>query len=96
MLTRLKRRLPDATDEALLQDLLDDAGRFIRAYTGRESVPEALEGAQLALAAAMFNRMGMEGETRHGEGSVERVAELLPEDVRRQINPYRLAKAVGP
>ena len=88
--------IPCTGRPALLQDLLDDAGRFIRAYTGRESVPEALEGAQLALAAAMFNRMGMEGETRHGEGSVERVAELLPEDVRRQINPYRLAKAVGP
>ena len=42
MLARLKRRLPDATDETLLQDLLDDAGRFIRAYTGRDTVPEPL------------------------------------------------------
>ena len=95
MLDRLKRRIPDAQDEQLLLDLLVDAGRFIRAYTGRDSVPDPLEGVQVSLAAVLFNRIGMEGETRHGEGSAERVAQLLPEDVRRQLNPFRLAKAVG-
>ena len=29
MLARLKRRLPDATDEALLADLLNEAAAFI-------------------------------------------------------------------
>lgn len=64
MLDRLKRRIPDAQDEQLLLDLLEDAGRFIRAYTGRDSVPEPLEGVQVSLAAVLFNRIGMEGETR--------------------------------
>ena len=95
MLERLKRRIPDAGDDDLLNDLIGDAAKFILAYTGRDGVPAALEGAQISIAAMMFNRMGMEGELRHGEGGMERVAEMLPEDIRRQLNPFRLAKAVG-
>ena len=95
MLTRLMRRLPEAQDEALLNDLLREAGDFIRAYTGRTEVPEALESAQVQLAAVLYNRLGMEGETRRAEGSVERVAEAVPEDLRRQLNPFRLARGVN-
>ena len=95
MLARLKRRMPDARDDALLEDLLEDAERMILAYTGREMVPEILEGAQLEIAAMLFNRMGMEGERSHSEGSVSRSADSLPEYLKRQLNPYRLAKAVG-
>ena len=97
VLERLKRRLPDAgeAEETLLEDLIADAGRFICAYTCRESVPGALEGAQLELAAVMYNRMGMEGETSHGEGGVNRVAELLPENIACQLRPWRRARTVG-
>ena len=95
MLHRLMRRLPDAEDLALLRDLLDEAGDFIRAYTGREAVPAALESAQVQLAAVLYNRLGMEGETRRSEGSTERAVEAVPEELRRQLNPYRLAKGVG-
>ena len=95
MLEKLFRRIPDAEDEELLGDLLEDAGRMIMAYTGRGEVPVALEGAQVALAAVLYNRMGMEGEVSHSEGGVSRSVELLPEDLKRQLNPFRLAKAVG-
>lgn len=95
MLERLKRRLPDAADDALLIDLIEDAGRAICAYTCRESVPAALEGAQLMLAAVYFNRMGMEGETSHSEGGVSRAAQLMPEDIAVQLRPWRLARTVG-
>ena len=97
MLEKLMRRLPEAgeDDMRLLQDLLDDAGDLIRAYTRRDYVPGALEGAQVALAAAMFNRMGMEGETRHDEGGISRTAQAMPEDILCQLRPYRLAKAVA-
>ena len=96
MLEKLKRRLPDAADadEALLSDLIADAGHFICAYTGRDSVPEALEGAQVQLAAVFFNRMGMEGETRHDEGGLARDVALLPEDIACQLRPYRLARVI--
>ena len=97
MLERLKRRLPDANaDDALLIELIEDAGRFICAYTCREEVPEALTGAQLALAAVYFNRMGMEGETAHNEGGLSRSAQLLPEDIAAQLRPWRLVRTVEP
>ena len=95
MLSKLKRRLSDLQDDLLLQDLLDAAAGTICAYTGREAVPAALEAAQLDIACIIFNRMGMEGESAHSEGSVSHTAESLPEFLKRQMNPFRLAKAVG-
>jgi hypothetical protein len=96
MLDRLMRRLPDAGEDqkALLEDLISDAGKAICAYTRRQSVPAELEGAQLQLAAVMFNRMGMEGEISHDEGGVTRRAGAIPEDIACQLRPWRLAKAV--
>ena len=94
MLSKIKRRLPDCSDEVLLQDLLDSAAGMICAYTGRESMPVQLEYMQIEIACILYNRMGMEGESTHSEGSVSHTAESLPEFVRRQINPFRLAKAV--
>ena len=94
MLAKLKRRLPDAADDALLNDLLEQAGAFIRAYTRRNEIPEGLEDAQIHIAAIMFNRMGMEGEISHNEGGVSRTAEMLPEDVKKWLNPWRVAKTV--
>ena len=95
MLAKLKRRLPDAKDEPLLNDLLEEAGAFICAYTGRKNVPEALGDAQVRIAAMLYNRMGMEGERSHGEGGVTRTAEALPGDLKSWLNGWRLARAVG-
>ena len=96
MLERLKRRLPDAGagEEALLNDLIEDAGRFICAFTLRDEVPEALTGVQVELAAIFYNRMGMEGEKSHNEGGVSRTAEALPEDIAARLRPWRLARTV--
>ena len=94
MLAKLKHRLPDAADDALLNDLLEQAGAFIRAYTRRNEIPEGLEDAQIHIAAILFNRMGMEGEISHNEGCVSRTAEMLPEDVKKWLNPWRVAKTV--
>ena len=96
MLEKLRRRLPDVGTEAeaLLTDLLDDAGRFICAYTMRKAVPEELQGAQVELAAIYYNRMGMEGEKAHNEGGVSRTAEALPGDIAAQLRPWRLARTV--
>ena len=94
MLAKLKRRLPDAADDALLNDLLAEADAFICAYTRRQAVPAGLEDAQVRVAAILFNRMGMEGERVHGEGGVNRTAEMLPEDLVRWLNGWRLARTV--
>ena len=96
MLARLKKRLPDATDDALLTELLNGAGEAICAFTARGSVPAALQGAQVELAVVYYNRMGMEGETAHAEGKVSHTAtDDLPASVRRQLAPWRLAKGVS-
>ena len=96
MLDRLMRRLPDAGEDKreLLGELLEDAGRAICAFTLRDSVPEELSGAQVQLAAVMFNRMGMEGEASHDEGGVVRRADMMPEDIACQLRPWRLVRAV--
>ena len=92
MLEKLKRRIPDAKDEALLAELIEAAGQAICAYTGRAAVPAALEAAQLEIAAMLFNRMGMEGESAHSEGGVSRTAAALPDDLRAWMNCWRLAR----
>ena len=94
MLERLMLRLPDCADDLLLQELLQAASEMICAYTLRDQVPQALQAVQLEIAAILFNRMGMEGEKQHDEGDLRRSAESLPEFIRRQLNPYRRARAV--
>ena len=94
MLERLALRLPDCRDDALMEELLASAGGVVCAYTGRGEVLPVLEGVQVDIAAMLYNRMGMEGESVHSEGSLRRTAESLPEIIRRQLNPYRLARAV--
>ena len=94
MLDKLKRRIPDAADDALLVDLLEEAGAFVRAYTGRSALPDTFGDVQVRVAAILYNRMGMEGESAHGEGGVTRTAEALPEDLKRWLNSQRLARTV--
>ena len=95
MLTALKARLPGVTgdgQDALLKALLADAESLIRALTWRESVPPALQSAQVRLAVVMYNRLGAEGEESRTEGDVTRRFSALPEDLRREIFAYRTAR----
>ncbi|MBR4359128.1 MAG: phage head-tail connector protein [Clostridia bacterium] len=94
LLSQLRLRLPDAADAAddLLLSLLRDAAALICALTWRTQVPEELQNAQLRLAVIFYNRMGMEGESAHSEGDVRRAAQDLPENLRREIFSFRLAK----
>ena len=94
-LTRLKARLPEIADgsqDALLSYLLEVAAAQAAAWLGRPSVPEACESAVVRLAAIAFHRLGMEGESSHTEGGVSAVVDMLPEDIKALLRPYRLAK----
>ena len=94
-LDRLRRRLDKAAGEdELLSELLVDAENYILAYTGREEVPEVLSGIALELACILYNRRGMEGEISHAEGGISIAVEGLPEDLRRVLNRFRVAKVV--
>lgn len=94
-LTRLKRRLckaADSTDEdGLLCDLLDEAEAFVKGYTRRRAVPEALAPLVCELAAGSYQRLGLEGQQSHTEGGVTLTLEGLSDRQRRQLEAYRLA-----
>ena len=44
------------------------------------------------MAVIRYNRRGMEGETARAEGGVTAHVEALPEDIRRQLRQYTLAR----
>lgn len=90
---RLIARLPCEKPEKL-EALYLDAEGMVLAYTGRQSLPRQLETAVVQLAMILYNREGIEGETSHSEGGVSRTMEGLPEEIRKQIMPYRLARIV--
>jgi len=90
---RLRARLPGVSTE-MLEALLIDAEGTILAMTGRQTFPRALDAAKVQLAIVLYNRQGIEGQTGHSEGGVSRTMEGIPEDIRKQIAPYRLARIV--
>lgn len=96
LLPRLRLSLPgqEGAAEALLLELLRQAGEMMLAYTGRDALPAALAGAQVRLAAVLYNRLGTEGESIRREGGALMHFEPLPRMIEAQLRPYRLAKAV--
>lgn len=82
------------SDDELIALLLAEAEEYIIGYTRRKSLPAALIGAQVRLAAMYYNRRGIEGERRMSEGSVSHEVEALPSDIERVLNQHRVAKVV--
>ncbi len=93
-LDKLKRRLrvTDSEQDAFLEDLITDASAFAQGYTGRSPLPEAAEPVIVELAAISFNRLGMEGQTDHAEGSVSIRVDGLPAMLKAQLDAVRVAK----
>ena len=85
--------IEDDGQDALLSALLAQAQAEALAVTGRETLPAGLRGAVVDLAVMRYNRRGTEGESRRTEGGVTAVMEALPENIRRQLRQYTLAKA---
>lgn len=94
ILAKLKRRLriEDTEQDALLNDLITDAQAFAVGYTGRDPLPEGADGAIVELAAASYNRLGLEGEQAHAEGSVSIRVDGLPVMLKARLDAMRLAK----
>lgn len=94
MLERLKTllRISESDKDELLMELISQAREAILAYTRRNTLPTGLEHAAVRLAAAYWDRLGMEGESGRSEGGVSVTVEALPDDIRRAIAPYRIAK----
>ena len=94
MLALLRRRLglTPGEKDALLEDLLRESEQFILGYTGRRTLPAALEGAVIETAAARFNLLGLEGASSHAEGGVSATVDQLPKQMKAQLDMYRIAK----
>jgi hypothetical protein len=83
---------PDKDNELALY--LEYALEFVLGYTRRKNLPTQLEGAWVRVAAALYNRRGMEGLERVIYGDTQRVADTLPIDILRQLNAFRVARCV--
>jgi hypothetical protein len=94
MLDKLKRRLrlTETEHDQLLSDLLADAEAFAQGYTGRSPLPEGGSCAVVELAVLQFNRLGIEGQTAHAEGSVSIRVDGLPPMLKAQLDQMRVAK----
>jgi hypothetical protein len=88
-------KITDEAQDALLTELLLEAEEWIINYLYRSQMPEALRGVQVRLAAALYNRRGIEGMSAAKDGGISRTADALPEDIRRALNPYRVARTLG-
>ena len=85
--------IEDDGEDALLRVLLAQAEAEALAITGRETLPDGLRGAVVDLAVIRYNRRGTEGENQRTEVGVTAKMDALPEDIRRQLRQYTLAKA---
>ena len=84
--------LEDDAEDGLLAVLLRQAAATALTVTGRTALPDGLRGAVLDLAVLRYNRRGLEGESVRAEGGVTARMDALPEDVRRALRMYTLAR----
>lgn len=91
MVDKLKTLLgiTDSAQDNLLEILIDDAKSAVLGYTCRTALLPELEQYVIKLAVVYYNRMGVEGQTSHGEGGISRSFDSeLPESVKTVLNRY--------
>lgn len=99
LLQRLKGRIPEETDELILDDCLFSAENIIRSKRypfgdGTEKIEPKYLDLQLRIAVEIYNKRGVEGQTAHSENGVSRTYETagISENLLSEITP--VAKAV--
>ena len=93
-LERLKLRIPEESNELVLEDVLESAKAAIlsRRYPFGEQ-PTELEpkylDLQIRIAVEMYNKRGVEGQTSHSENGVSRAysSANVSEELLREITP---------
>lgn len=90
LLSRLRLRIPEEKEEALLVSLLLEAEEYIKAATKRKTLPSSLEYTQIELAVCFYNRLGMEGISRSTEGPVTQEFKDIPDHISAMIRSKRL------
>lgn len=79
LLERLKLRIPEESNEALLNEVLETAKEFILSHmypleddVSNYIVPLGYHSLQLDIAVELYNKRGAEGEISHSENGVSR------------------------
>lgn len=93
-LERLKIRIPENTNDAELEDLLESAKAVIlsRRFPFGEhpiDIEDRYKDLQIRIAVEMFNKRGAEGETAHSENGVSRSysSASVSEELLREVTP---------
>lgn len=76
-LERLKRRIPEAENDDVLEEMLESAREIILSHRypfgdWPEKLPIRFEGLQVRMAEDMYNRIGASGQLSHSENSISR------------------------
>ncbi|NLX83537.1 MAG: hypothetical protein GXZ04_06965 [Clostridiales bacterium] len=93
---RLIKLMGEEPDEpGVLEEYILLADTLICGYLGREELPDTprIDPSRALLALVLYNQRGAEGEARRAEGDITSWFEGLPDTVRLQLRPYRMARA---
>lgn len=74
---------------------LEEAEMFILSETRRTKMIPQLEFAKFQLSIILYNRSGSEGETSRSEGGISITFEDIPQNMKKMISQYRLARSGG-
>lgn len=97
-LEKLKIRIgiKDASQDELLNMLLEDAESEILDFCNRDILLPKMEGLQRELAIIYYNRIGSEGESSRSEGGVSvSYSTDVPEGIKNRLVAFRKLKLVG-
>jgi hypothetical protein len=89
---KIQLEIKDNSKDDLLNLLLEDVETDILTWTNRRELPKTLESTQRQLAIIRYNMTGVEGQTSHSEGGVNRSFEDIPTGVKKTISQFVKAK----
>ena len=87
--------LTDEDNEALVVQLVNDAEEYVKSYTNRKHIPDALMRAIGDLAIVSLNRLGVEGEKQRSEAGETYSFESAPNYIFSVLDKFRLARCGG-
>lgn len=102
LLERLKIRIPEESNDAVLRELLETSKDVILTHLypleddlQGKAMPLKYRTLQLQIAVELYNKQGAEGETSHSENGISRQYDsaYISKDLLSQITPY--AQVIG-
>ena len=95
LLSLLRARIQGTPSDEVLIGCLEDAETICLGWMGRSKMPDGCGRAVVRMALALYNRLGIEGQSSHSEGGVSISVDPIPEDVKTALRPYRLCATGG-